>query len=60
MTAGIKSLVFPVKDLGAAKRLYGTLLSVEPHALVRDLDPVSCPAVRTSVRRYCSTGDGSW
>ena len=30
MTSGLKTVLYPVKDLAAAKRLYGTLLGVEP------------------------------
>lgn len=32
MAAGIKTFVFPVKDLARAKALYGGLLDVEPYA----------------------------
>lgn len=31
MTAAMKTVIYPVKDLGAARRLYGTLLGVEPY-----------------------------
>lgn len=30
MTAGMKTIIFPVRDLAAATRLYATLLGVEP------------------------------
>ena len=30
MTTGLKTIIYPVKDLGQAKTLYGTLLGVEP------------------------------
>ena len=30
MTSGMKTVMYPVKDLGAARKLYGTLLGVEP------------------------------
>jgi predicted enzyme related to lactoylglutathione lyase len=32
MTLGMRTLVFPVKDLAQAKTLYGKLLGVEPYA----------------------------
>ncbi|MGH9119422.1 MAG: VOC family protein [Acidimicrobiales bacterium] len=32
MSHGIKTIVIPVKDLAAAKKLYGGLLGVEPYA----------------------------
>jgi predicted enzyme related to lactoylglutathione lyase len=32
MNHGIKTVIFPVKDLAQAKALYGTLLGVEPYA----------------------------
>ena len=32
MTAGIKTLIFPVRDLANAKTMFGRLLGVEPHA----------------------------
>lgn len=32
MTSGMKSIIYPVKDLAQAKKLYGKLLGVEPHA----------------------------
>jgi len=32
MTSGMKTVVYPVKDLVGAKMLYGTLLGVEPYA----------------------------
>jgi predicted enzyme related to lactoylglutathione lyase len=31
MTSGIGPVIYPVKDLALAKRLYGTLLGVEPY-----------------------------
>ena len=30
MTSGMKTIMYPVKDLAAAKQLYGALLGVEP------------------------------
>ncbi len=30
MTAGMKTILYPVKDIGAAKTLYSALLGVEP------------------------------
>jgi predicted enzyme related to lactoylglutathione lyase len=30
MTSALKTVIYPVKDLAAAKALYGTLLGVEP------------------------------
>jgi predicted enzyme related to lactoylglutathione lyase len=30
MTSGMKTILYPVKDIAAAKRLYGRLLGVEP------------------------------
>lgn len=30
MTSGIRTIIYPVKDLARAKTLYGTLLGVEP------------------------------
>jgi predicted enzyme related to lactoylglutathione lyase len=30
MTSGIRTLIFPVRDLDRAKKLYGTLLGVDP------------------------------
>jgi predicted enzyme related to lactoylglutathione lyase len=30
MTSGMKTIVYPVKDLAAAKKLYGALLGAEP------------------------------
>ncbi len=30
MTEGVKTVIYPVKDLAAAKALYGALLGVEP------------------------------
>jgi predicted enzyme related to lactoylglutathione lyase len=32
MTSGMKTIMYPVKDLAAAKQLYGTLLGVAPYA----------------------------
>ncbi|MDF3299250.1 VOC family protein [Streptomyces tropicalis] len=32
MTAGLKTIVYPVKDLDRAKALFGALLEVEPYA----------------------------
>jgi predicted enzyme related to lactoylglutathione lyase len=32
MTAGVQTIIYPVKDLAAAKQLYRTLLGVEPYA----------------------------
>jgi predicted enzyme related to lactoylglutathione lyase len=32
MTSGLKSVVFPVRDLGQAKAVYGALLGVPPYA----------------------------
>jgi predicted enzyme related to lactoylglutathione lyase len=32
MTSGIKTVIYPVKDLAQAKTLYGTLSGVEPYA----------------------------
>jgi predicted enzyme related to lactoylglutathione lyase len=32
MTEGIKTIIIPVRDLAAAKALYGTALDVEPYA----------------------------
>lgn len=31
MTSGIRTIIYPVKDLARAKTLYGTLLGVEPY-----------------------------
>lgn len=31
MTSGMKTITYPVKDLAAAKRLYGMLFGVEPY-----------------------------
>ena len=31
MTSGMRTVMYPVKDLGAAKRLYGKLLGVAPY-----------------------------
>ena len=31
MTEGIKTIIYPVKDLAGAKELYGVLLGVEPY-----------------------------
>ena len=31
MTQGMRTIIYPVKDLAAAKALYGTLLGVEPY-----------------------------
>lgn len=30
MNEGVKTIIYPVKDLAAAKTLYGSLLGVEP------------------------------
>jgi len=30
--SGIRTVIYPVKDIAQAKRLYGTLLGVEPYA----------------------------
>jgi predicted enzyme related to lactoylglutathione lyase len=30
MTSGVRTIIFPVKDLAAAKALYGALVGVEP------------------------------
>jgi predicted enzyme related to lactoylglutathione lyase len=32
MTEGVKTIIYPVKDLAQAKQLYTTLLGVEPYA----------------------------
>ena len=32
MTAGMRTVIYPVKDLAQAKTLYGKLLGVEPYA----------------------------
>ena len=32
MTSGLRTVIYPVKDLAAAKTLYGKLLGVEPYA----------------------------
>ena len=32
MTNGIKTIIFPVRDLAAAKKTYGEVLGVEPYA----------------------------
>ena len=32
MTSGIRTVIYPVKDLARAKTLYGKLLGVEPYA----------------------------
>ncbi|GAQ67975.1 VOC family protein [Streptomyces scabiei] len=32
MTAGLKTVIYPVKDLAAAKSLFSALLGVEPYA----------------------------
>jgi predicted enzyme related to lactoylglutathione lyase len=32
MTYGVKTIIIPVRDLAAAKALYGTVLGVEPYA----------------------------
>jgi predicted enzyme related to lactoylglutathione lyase len=32
MTSGMKTVIYPVRDLPAAKRLYSTLLGVDPSA----------------------------
>jgi predicted enzyme related to lactoylglutathione lyase len=32
MTEGVKTIIYPVKDLARAKTLYGTLLGVQPYA----------------------------
>ncbi|MEU5364204.1 VOC family protein [Streptomyces sp. NPDC005925] len=32
MTDGLKTIIYPVKDLGRAKALFGALLGVEPYA----------------------------
>ncbi|MFF9769140.1 VOC family protein [Streptomyces sp. NPDC014636] len=32
MTAGLQTIIYPVKDLGPAKALFGALLGVEPYA----------------------------
>ncbi len=32
MTSGMKTVIYPVTDLAAAKQLYGTLLGVAPYA----------------------------
>jgi predicted enzyme related to lactoylglutathione lyase len=32
MTSGLKTVIYPVKDLASAKKLYGTLFGVEPYA----------------------------
>src|SRR5690348_5146173 len=32
MASGLKTVIYPVKDLASAKKLYGTLLGVEPYA----------------------------
>ncbi|WP_180687609.1 VOC family protein [Streptomyces gossypiisoli] len=31
MTAGLQTIIYPVKDLGRAKSLFSALLGVEPH-----------------------------
>ncbi len=31
MTSGIRTVIYPVKDLAQAKTLYGALLGVEPY-----------------------------
>jgi predicted enzyme related to lactoylglutathione lyase len=32
MTAGVKTIIYPVKDIAAAKRFYGKLVGVAPYA----------------------------
>ena len=32
MTSGMKTVIYPVKDIAAAKQLYGRLFDVEPYA----------------------------
>lgn len=32
MTSGLKTVIYPVEDLAQAKKLYSTLLGVEPYA----------------------------
>jgi predicted enzyme related to lactoylglutathione lyase len=32
VTSGIRTIIYPVKDLARAKKLYGALLGVEPYA----------------------------
>ncbi|MFF4255293.1 VOC family protein [Streptomyces sp. NPDC001663] len=32
MTAGLKTIIYPVKDIARAKALFGALLGVEPYA----------------------------
>jgi predicted enzyme related to lactoylglutathione lyase len=32
MASGLKTVIYPVKDLASARKLYGTLLGVEPYA----------------------------
>ncbi|MEU6476881.1 glyoxalase [Streptomyces sp. NPDC047017] len=32
MTTGLKTIIYPVRDLGRAKALFGALLEVEPYA----------------------------
>lgn len=32
MSEGVKTIIYPVKDLAAAKAVYGALLGVEPYA----------------------------
>jgi predicted enzyme related to lactoylglutathione lyase len=32
MTSGIRTIIYPVKDLARAKKLYGTFLGVAPYA----------------------------
>jgi predicted enzyme related to lactoylglutathione lyase len=32
MTSGIKTVIYPVKDIAAAKQLYGKLIGVAPYA----------------------------
>ena len=64
MTAALKTVIYPVKDLASAKTLYSTLLGVEPmelgRALLRPLQRRRQPGNRLgpqrSQQRYDRTG----
>ena len=64
MTSGIGPVIYPVKDLALAKRLYGTLLGVEPYYVgfrVGDqeigLDPHGASQGMTGPVAYFEVGD---
>jgi predicted enzyme related to lactoylglutathione lyase len=69
MSHGIKTIIIPVRDLAAAKALYGTVLGVEPYAdepyyvgfRVGDqeigLDPNGHNHGMTGPVGYCHVGD---